>query len=133
MTDFDDAENPRSMDNLMAALGAEPVDWAYRVECCGGGLALARSDIVRRLVGDILDNAIEAGAECFVVACPLCQGNLDWRQSEAAKERSKEYGLPVYYFTQLVGLAAGVSPQKLGIEKHLVPATPLLEARGFGR
>ncbi len=133
VADFDDDENPRSMDNLMEALGAEPVDWAYRVECCGGGLALGRADIVRRLVGDILDNAALSGAECFVVACPLCQGNLDWRQSEAAAERGTEYNLPVYYFTQLVGLAVGVPPQKLGIEKHLVPATALLETRGLGR
>jgi len=126
---FDDPENPRVLDNLMTALGAEPVDWAYRVECCGGGLALGRADIVRKLVGDILDNAIACGAECFVVACPLCQGNLDWRQSEAAGERGKEYNLPVYYFTQLVGLCLGVPPQKLAIEKLLTPATALLESK----
>jgi heterodisulfide reductase subunit B len=132
IAEFDDPENPRSMDRLMKALGAEPVDWAYRVECCGGGLALGRADVVRRLVGDILDNAIEAGAECFCVACPLCQGNLDWRQGEAAGERGKEYDLPVYYFSQLVGLSVGAPPQKLGIEKHLIPATALLEARGLG-
>jgi len=124
---FDDPENPRTLDNLVEALGGEPVDWAYRVECCGGGLALGRADIVRKLVGDILDNAVAAGAECFVVACPLCQGNLDWRQTEAAAERGREYNLPVYYFTQLVGWAVGVPPHKLAIEKLLTPATALLE------
>ncbi|MGQ9729907.1 MAG: CoB--CoM heterodisulfide reductase iron-sulfur subunit B family protein [Candidatus Zipacnadales bacterium] len=126
---FDDPENPRTLDNLMEALGAEPVDWSYRTECCGGGLALGRVDIVRKLVGDILDDAKAAGAECFVVACPLCQGNLDWRQSEASRERGEEYNMPVYYFTQLVGLCAGVPPQKLGIEKLLVPGQALLEAK----
>lgn len=124
---FDDPENPRSLDNLLSALGAEPVDWAYRVECCGGGLALGRVDIVRRLVGDILDDAVAAGAQCLVVACPLCQGNLDWRQSEAAATRGQEYNLPVYYFTQLTGWCLGVPPHRLGLEKLLTPATGLLE------
>ena len=125
---FDDHENPRVMDDLMEAVGAEVLDWQYRVECCGGGLAVGRTDIVRKLVGDILDNAVAAGAEAIVVACPLCQGNLDWRQGEAGSERDKEYDLPVYYFTQLVGAAVGVPPQKLGIEKLMTPGVPLLEA-----
>jgi heterodisulfide reductase subunit B2 len=126
---FDDPENPRSMDNLLAALGAEPVDWAYRVECCGGGLALGRADIVRKLVGDILDDAAASGAECISVACPLCQGNIDWRQGEVASERGTSYDMPVYYFTQLIGAALGIPPQKLGVEKHIVPAVPLLYGR----
>jgi len=126
---FDDPENPRSMDNLMEALGAEPVDWAYRVECCGGGLAIGRADIVRKLVGDILDEGAAAGAEAFVVACPLCQGNLDWRQTEVASERGREYNLPVYYFTQLLGIAIGVPLQKLGLEKLMTPAAALVEAK----
>jgi heterodisulfide reductase subunit B len=126
---FDDPENPRSMDNLLAAAGAEPVDWAYRVECCGGGLALGRPDIVRKLVGDILDDALASGAECIAVACPLCQGNLDWRQGEVAAERGTQYGIPVYYFTQLLGVALGVPPQRLGVEKHLTPAAALLYGR----
>jgi heterodisulfide reductase subunit B len=126
---FDDPENPRCLDHLIETLGGEPVEWPYRVECCGGGLALGRADIVRKLIGDILDEAVAAGAECFVVACPLCQGNLDWRQTEAAAERGKEYNLPVYYFTQLVGWCCGVPPQGLAIEKLLTPATAVLERR----
>jgi len=129
VVEFDDAENPRSMDNLLAALGAEPVDWAYRIECCGGGLALGRADIVRQLVGDILDNAVACGAECIAVACPLCQGNLDWRQGEAAAQRDQTYDLPVYYFTQLLGVALGVPPHRLGVEKHITPAAELLYGR----
>ncbi len=129
---FDDHENPRSMDNLMEAIGAEPIDWSYRVECCGGALALGRVDVVRKLVGDILDNAVASGAEAVVVACPLCQGNLDWRQTQAAAERGTEYNLPVYYFTQLVGTALGVLPHKLGIEKLMTPATELLASKVGG-
>jgi heterodisulfide reductase subunit B len=129
MPGFDDPENPRCLDSLAEALGAEPVDWAYRNECCGGGLALGRSDIVRKLVGDILDNAVAAGAECVMVACPLCQGNLDWRQGEVESERGREYRLPVFYFTQLVGLCLGVPPQRLGLEKLLVSGNALLERR----
>jgi heterodisulfide reductase subunit B len=126
---FDDPEDPHSMDDLLAALGAEPVTWAYKVECCGGGLALGRPDIVRGLVGDILENAAASGADCISVACPLCQGNLDWRQSEAAAQRGTELSLPIYYFTQLVGVALGVPPHRLAVEKHLTPAVALLYGR----
>jgi heterodisulfide reductase subunit B len=111
---FDDPENPRSMDRLIAALGAEAVDWPYKTECCGASLALTRTDIVLKLCRDIYQSATDSGAECLVVACPLCQANLDMRQAQVNKRFKTEYNLPVFYFTQLIGLALGLDSQRRG-------------------
>ena len=101
ITQFDDPENPRLMDDLLNALGAEAVDWSHKVECCGGNLLLSRSDIVIKLVGDICQAALEAGAAAIVTACPLCQANLDTRQPGPEN-------IPILHFSELLGLALGV-------------------------
>ncbi len=101
ITQFDDPENPRLMDDLLNTLGAEAVDWSHKVECCGGNLLLSRSDIVIKLVGDICQAAAEAGAAAVVTACPLCQANLDTRQPGPEKT-------PILHFSELLGLALGV-------------------------
>lgn len=131
ITEFDDPEDPTSMDRLVKALGAEPVSWAYKTECCGGSLALARTDIVLRLTHDILQDAHDAGAECLVVACPLCQNNVDMRQDAINKKYHKDFHLPVFYFTQLLGLALGIDKEKLGLQRALVSGESLLESKGF--
>ena len=90
------------MDDLLNALGAEAVDWSHKVECCGGNLLLARADVVIKLVGDICQSAREAGATAIVTACPLCQANLDIRQSGDEK-------IPIIHFSELMGVALGAS------------------------
>ncbi len=127
--DFDDVENPTVMDGLMEALGAEPVPWSHKTECCGASLALSRSDLVASLVGRILAAAKEAGADALVTACPLCQANLDMRQREAARAAGEDFNLPVYYFTDLVGLALGLGPAELDLGKKMVDAVGPLRAR----
>ena len=82
---FDNPENPTCMDDLVAAIGAEPVAWPYKTECCGASLSITQSKVVGRLGRKLLSMARQAGARCIVVACPLCQLNLDLRQSDAAK------------------------------------------------
>jgi heterodisulfide reductase subunit B len=79
----------------------------------------------------ILDNAKAVGAEAIVVACPLCQANLDMRQQRMEKEFDREYDLPVIYFTQLMGLAYGLEPDVVGLDKIMVDAKPLLSSRGI--
>jgi heterodisulfide reductase subunit B len=111
---FDDAEQPRLMDDLLRSLGAEMVDWPHKSECCGGSLSAAEPEIVFELSGDVLESARQAGAEAIVVACPMCQANLDLRQKEIAKRRGAVFGLPVFYFTQLMGLALGCPERHLG-------------------
>lgn len=129
--EFDDPEDPTTMDRLIKELGGEPVSWAYKVECCGGSLSLARTDIVLRLTHDILQDAHDAGAECLVVACPLCQNNLDMRQDAVNKKYNKDFHLPIFYFTQLLGLALGIDKEKLGLQRALVNGESLLENKGI--
>ena len=122
---FDDCEQPSSMETLLQSLGAEPVEWNYKTECCGGGLTLADDSVVIDLTGKILHNAKKHGANCMVVACPMCHVNLDMKQSAIEKKRNESFQLPVYYLSDLVGLALGLSVQELRLDKHFVK--PLAE------
>jgi heterodisulfide reductase subunit B len=128
---FDDPEQPSSMDELLRALGAETVTWSHKAECCGGSFAASEPAIVIDLGGQVLEAACQAGAEAIVVACPMCQMNLNSRQEEIKKERGTVYGLPVIYFTQLMGLAYGYSLRELGLRCLLVSPVSLLKEKGF--
>jgi heterodisulfide reductase subunit B len=119
---FDDCEQPSSMETLLAALGAETVGWNYKTECCGAGLTLADDAVILDLTGKILRNAKKHGANCMVVACPMCHVNLDMKQSAIEKKLGEQIGLPVYYLSDLVGLALGISKEELCIDKHFVKA-----------
>ena len=117
---FDDGEHPSSMETLLQSLGAEPVDWNYKTECCGSGLTLADDSVVIDLSSKILRNAKKYGANCIVVACPMCHVNLDMKQSAIEKKLGEELRLPVYFLSDLVGIALGLSEQELRIDKHFV-------------
>jgi len=117
---FDDCEQPNSMETLLQSLGAEPVDWNYKTECCGGGLTLADDAVILDLSGKILRNAKKHGANCMVTVCPMCHVNLDMKQSAIGKKLGEVLNLPVYYLSDLVGLALGLSEQELRIDKHFV-------------
>ena len=125
---FDNAEHPDCMDQLLTAIGAEPVVWPYKTECCGASLAITNSAIVNRLSHRLLSMARQAGAECLAVACPLCESNLDLRQADAAKAHGPLPETPVLYITQLLGLALGLSNKDVGLEALTVSAEPLLAA-----
>jgi heterodisulfide reductase subunit B len=127
-TNFDDPENPTIMDSLVTIMGGESIDWPHKVECCGGGFALTRTDIVIELSNSILGMAKAAGAQCMAVACPMCQINLDLRQGDINKTKSTNYDIPIVYITQLVGLCLGISPEKLGMDKCVVSPKPIIEA-----
>lgn len=129
VVNFDNPEDPQSMDNLVTALGGEALPWAFKTECCGASFSLSETDIVFELSGEILNEALEAGAECIVVACPLCQSNLDLRQKGIEKRYGKEFNLPVLYYSELLGLALGMNPRELGLFKHIVNPTKLLKKR----
>ncbi|MBU3911172.1 MAG: CoB--CoM heterodisulfide reductase iron-sulfur subunit B family protein [Candidatus Omnitrophica bacterium] len=129
ITQLDDLEDPHLMDDLMKTLDAEPVKWPYKTECCGASFSLTKTDIVLKLSGDILQMAHDEGAQAIVVACPLCQSNLDLRQGAIEKKYKKNFNMPIFYFTQLVGLALGIEPKKLGLDKHIVNPLPLLKER----
>jgi len=127
VTNFDDVENPKSMDRLMSALGASVLNWGNKTDCCGGSFALTKVEIVLRLSREILEGAKESGAQAIVVACPLCQVNLDTRQVEIEKAYGVRFNIPVYYFTQLMGVALGVPKSALMLENHFVDAQTALK------
>jgi len=117
---FDRPEEPQSMDLLMKKIGAEPLDWAFKTECCGAGFSVSRTDLVARLSGLILDDAVARGAEAVIVACPMCHLNLDLRRPNIEKRAGKKYSIPVIYITQALGLAMGIDAKKLGLQRHKV-------------
>lgn len=127
IVEFDDAEQPVSLDNLLRTLGAETVTWGHKAECCGGGYAASDTDIVLDLGGQVLKSARQAGAEAIVVACPMCQSNLDMRQ----KAMGLNFRMPIIYFTQLMGLALGYKAGQLGINKLFNSPIPLLKSKGL--
>jgi heterodisulfide reductase subunit B len=117
---FDDFEQPTSMEAVLAALGAKTVEWNYKTECCGAGMTMANEDAVLDLAHKILGNAAEHGANCVVVACPMCHVNLDMKQAAVERRYGKKLGMVVYYLSDLVGLALGLSSEQLGIGRHFV-------------
>lgn len=131
VTELDDLEEPHLIDDIMKVIGVEPVQWPYKTECCGASFSLTKTDIVLKLSGDILQMAYDDGAQAIVLACPLCQSNLDLRQAMINKKYKKNFNMPIIYFTQLVGLALGVEPKRLGFEKHIVNPLPLLKEKGI--
>ena len=114
-------EDPQEMDAVMKAVGAAPVDWAFKVECCGAGFSVSRLDLVAQLSGRIVEDAVHRGAEAIIVACPLCQTNLDLRRDVINKARQAQYSVPVLYLSQAVGLALGLDERQLGLHRHAVP------------
>lgn len=124
---FDDPENPTSLDRLVTALGGKSLDWPCKVECCGGGLSLSRTDVVVQLTDSILDMAASAGADCVAVSCPMCQVNLDLRQQDIRKQTGKDHQIPIVYITQLLGLGLGIGADNLGFNKLMIPAARVLE------
>jgi heterodisulfide reductase subunit B len=117
---FDDPEHPVVRDQLLEAVGAAPQRWEGATECCGGGLSLTRPRSAARLVDRLATQAREAGAQAFVTSCPLCQMNLEMRQSKG-KDR-----LPVFFFTELLGLAMGLAEAESWWSKHLISPRSLL-------
>jgi heterodisulfide reductase subunit B len=131
ITDAENYEYPTNMDRLVETLGAESLDWSYKTECCGASLVFTQLPIALGMSRKILRNAQEVGAEAIVVACPLCHANLDMRQQQINEQFGEDYHIPILYFTQLMGLAFGIEPRKLGLDKHLVSTFPLLQAKGL--
>lgn len=131
VTHCDDPEDPTAMDEILRALGAEVLDWDFKTECCGAGLSLSKTDKVVELSGRLVREAAYRGADAIVVACQLCQANLDMRQGQIGKQDNQKYNLPIIYFTQLMGLAFGLAPEVLGLHHHLVDPVRLLKNKGL--
>ncbi len=118
----DNLEDPSVMEDLVRALGAKPVNWPSRLECCGSYQTLANKDLVLERTEHIVSSARESGADLIILSCPLCEFNIGTRQAEVAERSYGFKGLPVLYFTQLMGLAMGIDPDDLGITDERVLA-----------
>ncbi len=124
-----DVEGPMFFEELIGALGATPVDYPYRMRCCGASLIATSRQAALSMLRDLLQNAVDVSADVIATSCPLCQINLEVYQSEVNRELGTEFSMPILYFTQLMGLALGVKPKKLGIGREVVPATAVLACR----
>jgi heterodisulfide reductase subunit B len=124
---FDDPEQPISMDRLLESIGATVPHFPFKTECCGATYGVLRKDIVGRLTGRILEMARDLGADAIAVACPLCQQNLDLRQGQVERYRKDSFQIPVVYITQMIGLALGIEPRKLGLHRLVVKPNFLLK------
>ena len=121
---FENTENPYTLDEIMATLGADVRPWSYKTDCCGGSLTISRTDIVKKMVDKLMTMAREAGANCVVTACPVCMANLDARSSENLR-------LPVFYFSELVALAFGLPGPANWFKLHMVDPMPLMGGLGL--
>lgn len=117
---YDRAEDPQTMDIVMTKLGATPIEYPYKTECCGAGLSISRTDIVSKLSGKIIEDAQHRGADAIIVACPMCHSNLDMRRPDINKYWKTEYNIPVIFVTQAIGLAIGLPASKVGLKRHFV-------------
>lgn len=128
---YDDPHNPQSMENLFGTLGATPILYRGRTQCCGWPLSSYATEQSFKMAGTHIQEALDAGADCMVTPCPLCHLNLDSRQPEVENVIERPLGLPVLHLPQLVGLALGIEPQKLGLERHIVSTKPVLAKLGL--
>ena len=125
---FDNQDNPTTMDDIITALGGEPVDWPLKTRCCGASLTGTVEQVGLRLSYILVKEAKKRGADVLATSCPLCQFNLECYQDRMRKEYNDPIHLPVVYFSQLMGLALGSSKKALGLERLFVPFEPALAA-----
>lgn len=114
-------EDPIDMENIVKILGGTPINWAYKVECCGASLSISKTDLVAKLSSKIVEDAFSRGAEAILVACPMCHSNLDMRRQNINKYLNKKISIPVIYITQLIGMALGLDENLLNLKKHFIP------------
>jgi heterodisulfide reductase subunit B len=126
---FDDEEHPTSMEDIVSATGAKPIDWNFKTECCGAAHSISHTEIVESLTKKILDNAMAHNADVIVLACPMCHSNLDMRQLNIKKHHPDQKEIPVLYLTELIGMALGIDGEELGMDKHFINTRQLLDVQ----
>jgi heterodisulfide reductase subunit B2 len=132
ITGLKDYENPQHLDHLVAATGATAIDWSFKATCCGASMGIPKKEMGLALIGKLLTQARASGAQAMVVCCPLCQSNLDLYQAELAERHGWDWQLPIFYYTELLGIALGLKAVRPGLKSHLVDPQPLM-ARFSGR
>jgi heterodisulfide reductase subunit B len=126
-----DFEDPQALDRIVANLGATPIPWPFKTDCCGASQVLSRLDIVSRLVAKLYDMAQRVGARAIVVSCQMCQANLDMYQQKIEADCGKRFGLPIFYFSELIGLACDVKGSQDWMSRHITEPFSLLQTLGL--
>jgi len=128
---YDDPEDPQVMDKLVNITGAESISWPFKTKCCGAGSSISKTEVTLDMTYQILSMAKKNGADAISVLCPLCHINLDFRQPQIERRYKEKFNLPVFYYTQLLGLAFGLDPKKLALDRLFVSPFPLLKSKGI--
>ncbi len=128
---FDDKERPTLFEGFLEALGAKPVEFPYKTECCGSFQSVGSPEVATECARKILESAVKNGAEAIVSTCPMCTFNMDHKQSDIKAKYLHFKEVPVFYFTQLLGLALGLEGKTLGFELNFVDPLPLLKGKGL--
>lgn len=123
---FDHYDNPMKFENYLKRLGAQVIDYPVKTKCCAGTFITTQPEVAARMIGIILKEAVDREADAIVVCCPLCQFNLDNFQKEAGAYWKRTFNIPVLYFTQVVGLALGIAPEDLDLDKHRVSPAAMM-------
>jgi len=124
---FDDPEHPTSMDKVIEALGAESVYYPDKTTCCGASLVITDEEVMMEMTKHPLLTAKNAQADCIVTPCPMCHFNLDAKQKDIESHFDIKIGMPVLYITQLIGLAFGLPPKELGLQRNVVSPNKIFE------
>lgn len=128
---FDDVENPTILENLTSVLGATPIDFPYKTECCAAYQTVDKPEIVAERTYHILTSAQSQGAEIVTVSCPLCAFNLDNRQKETLQKYPEFKNIPILYFTQIMAIALGCPEESLRFDLHFIDPKPVLKQKGL--
>jgi heterodisulfide reductase subunit B len=123
----DNVENPQGIEVVCKALGADPIDWSYKTDCCGASASVNDAEQSQLLMSRIFKDATARGANCIVTTCPLCQMNVDAYQDEVGEKYGIEKRLPVYFITELIGVSMGIDPVLMQVDRHFVDAMGLLK------
>jgi len=127
VVNFDDPEHPTSLDKIVEAIGGKNVDYMYKTRCCGASLGLTEADVMMGMTKDLLLEAKNSNADCIVVPCPLCHLNMDAKQKSIESTFDVKIGIPIVFFTQLMGVAFGISPKELALDKNCVSTDKLFK------
>jgi len=128
---FDAPEDPESLDVLVSAVGASPVDYENKRDCCGGGLLAIDERIPLQMSRDKLEHVKESGADAINVICPFCSIMYDDNQRRIERTFGTEYNIPVLYYPQILGLAIGLKPEEVGLNMNRVNTAGLLTKLGM--
>jgi len=122
----DNVENPQGMEIVCKVMGAQPLDWSYKTDCCGASAVINDTDTSLLLMSRILKDALARGANCFITTCPMCQLNMDAYQDRVGEKYGIQKRLPVYFITELLGIAMGFSPKEMQLDRHFIDSSGLL-------